>query len=105
MFDDKQEWLNTLRVPDGIGGFCISMMANDGAFQLIWIDSGLDEQLDSMIWHESLHATINILCGAGCHINQQEQETAAYTQGFIACTILDHIFHSDAENDEQSDDE
>lgn len=100
MFDDTQEWLNTVRVSDSVGGFCCSMADAQGYFQLIWINSALEEQLHSAIWHESLHATINILTGAGCNINRHEQETATYTQGYIAQNIIDNLADPEPEEDE-----
>ncbi len=91
LFEDTQEWLNTVRVPDYVGGFCLPMVDKDGSYQFIWINAEIGEQTDSAVWHESLHATINILCSAGCHINMHEQEMATYMQGYIAQGILDNL--------------
>ncbi|GAL22963.1 hypothetical protein JCM19235_1264 [Vibrio maritimus] len=91
-FDDPEEWVDTCRGVENCGGFCIGMMDDSGPFELVFINATIDRSLhDMVIWHECLHATIDILGGIGSAITLQEQEPAAYLQGFIATRIINEI--------------
>lgn len=90
LFVSKQEWIETLANVEDIGGFCVGMQDAKGAFELVYINSDVDSKSrDEVIWHESLHATLDILCGLGAHVTLHEQEPAAYLQGHIATKIIE----------------
>lgn len=89
LFDNQTEWIDTLRGADDCGGFCIGMRDDKGDFELIFINTDIPKhRFEEVIWHESLHAALDILCGLGGNVNLHEQEPVAYLQGFIASEII-----------------
>ena len=89
MFAQTEQWVDTCRNAEGCGGFCIGMSGDRGDFELMFINTTIKpEQIEPVIWHETLHASLNILCGIGGRVGAEDQEPLAYLQGHIATEII-----------------
>ncbi|EGR3221734.1 hypothetical protein N7I40_004104 [Vibrio parahaemolyticus] len=103
MFSDPTEWIDTCRDIEDCGGFCIGMTGGRGKFELVFINTDIrPDKIEMVVWHESLHAAINILCGIGGNVNIREQEPIAYLQGHIATQILQKIRDEQKDNRKSS---
>lgn len=71
-------------------GLAFSTATEDGIVYCIAFDKA--KYREETIWHEALHATVDILNGHGVHFTPDNHEPFAYTQGYLVGQIRQKVY-------------
>lgn len=79
----------SLGLTGGIDGVHVCLMSGDDSMNVIWTRDKMSKTRQLIVLaHETLHATIEILSDAGVPIEERNDESICYYQGFLLKKIL-----------------